>query len=297
MNLHEPNVLKTRVCQVKIERDLPQVKVAVTGDFHISPIVSEKQINFLRTSFETTKPDVIILQGDIIDSPVELKKAESVKKVIQTFSLCTSYAPTALVLGSHDFITPTNPAKSMSQFALPKWKELCEKTGVKILFDEWLELPNIRIFGAFQDEKCILKNNFFKENKKDFAEKTSKYEFPPFSGKKINWFATHAPYIKNQEIEKYLGGFDVVSFGHTHGGIVPLGVDEIYEKFHFNSGLIAPNKTPLPRRVRGSFKVGKTTVIMNSGMVGAQYCAPKIFQQMNFLKAAEITLVKISGNH
>lgn len=299
MNLHEPNTLKVRMHHIQISREINPVKVMLTGDWHISPIVSERQYNFLREAIIEAQPDVIILQGDIVDSPVELKRNTSIKKIKKCFSLCAEHAKTVLVLGSHDFVTPTKPAKIMKDTAIPLWKDICKRTGVKLLMNEWCELEGIRLFGAFQDEKCMITDKLkFRDNPKQFLSQLKQYDFSKIAeGKgddKVNWFVAHAPYLAKGS-EKILKDFDISSFGHTHGGVVPRGLDEVFDKLHIHRGLLAPNRTPLPRRSRGLFRLGENTaIIVNPGMVGAQFCASKIAQKMNFLKAAEISLVEIS---
>lgn len=300
MNFHEPNTLKVRIHKVWLNRGLEPAKVMLTGDWHISPIVSERQYDFLKDAVTDTKPDLIILQGDMIDSPIELKRETSRKKLVKSLSLCAENAPTVLVLGSHDFITPTEPANIMKDTAIPEWKKICQETGVKLLMDEWFETDKIRLFGAFQTEKCMITDKLkFRDNPKQFLVQLKGYDFSKIEGEKgadkINWFAAHAPYLKKGSAE-ILKNFDVASFGHTHGGIVPKGMDEIFNRFHIHRGLIGPNRLPFPRRVRGLYKLSKTTaVVVNPGMVGAQFCAPSFTHSLNFVKAAEISLVDVVG--
>ncbi len=300
MNLHEPNTLKIRAHKVQISRKISPTKVMVTGDWHISPIVSERQLNFIEEAISFIKPELIILQGDIIDSPIELQRETSLKKLKATLRACSKKAPTVLVLGSHDFITPTKPAVIMKDSAIPAWKKICKETNVELLMDEWYETNTIRIFGAFQDEKCMITDKLkFRDNPEQFLQQLKNYDFSKIAKKspddKVNWFVSHAPYLKKQS-QEYLKHFDIISFGHTHGGIVPKGLDELFCKLHIHRGLIAPNRTLFPRRARGIFKLSENTaVLINSGMTGAQFCAPSFAQSLNFIKAAEVDQVEISS--
>lgn len=300
MNLKEPTTLKIRLHQVGLSRNIKPTKVMLTGDWHISPIISDTQFEFLTDAISQVHPDVIIMQGDIVDSPTELSRETSLKKLLREMKLCSKAAPTFLVLGSHDFITPTKKREIMKEFAIPRWKILCKKCGVKLLLDEWAELPNIRIFGSFQDEKCSTYTNksgelIHKDRPSEFEKYIEKMDFSAATPDKINWFAAHAPLITPKVIEA-CKKFDVLSFGHTHGGIVPRGMDEIFEKFGIHSGIISANKTLFPRKVRGAWEEdGETMVVINAGMTGAQFCAPEIFQKLNRIKAAEISLVEIDS--
>ena len=298
MKLNEPTVLKIREHVVNSQKKVPHASVMVTGDWHISPIISKRQAEFLQEAIETTKPDAIILQGDIIDSPAELKRETSLEKLTHELKLCSDAAPTMLVLGSHDFIMPTTPASLMKKSALPLWKKICDKCNVKLLLNESFEpVPGIVFYGMFQDEKVVLgldKNGlpFHENSPESFLEALEKIDFK-LDASKFNWFVSHAPLMSEGAIKK-LSGFDILSFGHTHGGIVPRGMDEVFDKFGLTFGLISTKKRPLPSAVRGIKPVGDSTLMLiNPGMTGAQFCAPKPLQNLNFVKAAEISVVKL----
>lgn len=203
-----------------------------------------------------------------------------------------------LVLGGHDFITPSKPAKVVRESSLKIWRKACEKCKVKLLLNESYEpIPGVVFYGMFQDEKVIIgldeKGQKYHENSPEsFLEALNKLDLK-IDSSKINWFISHAPLLSKDVIEK-LSRFDIASFGHTHGGIVPRGMDEILEKFGLNFGLISPSSKPFPPLARGIKPVGDSTLVLtNPGMTGAQFCAPKIAQRLNFTKAAEVSVVKL----
>ena len=298
MKLNEPTVLKIRKHTVICEKKVPEISVMVTGDWHISPIISETQADFLREAVELAKPDVIVLQGDIVDSPAELKRETSVKKLMCELKICSQAAPTMMVLGSHDFIMPTTPAKVMKESSLLLWKKICKKCNVKLLLNESFEpISGVVFYGMFQDEKTIIGldengQKYHENSPESFLSNLKEQEWKLDAGK-FNWFVSHAPLI-DKEVIAELSVFDIASFGHTHGGIVPRGLDELFEKFGFNFGLISTKLKPLPPFARGIKAIGKSTLMLiNSGMTGAQFCAPKFAQKMNFIKAAEVSVVKL----
>ena len=272
----------------------------VTGDWHISPIICERQADFLQEAVELVKPDAIILQGDIVDSPLELKRDSSLKKLIRELKICSETAPTMLVLGSHDFITPTTPARVMQKSSLLLWKKICERCNVKLLLNESYEpIDGVVFYGMFQDEKVIIGLDENAQKKHDnspenFWESLQKIDFN-LDAEKFNWFVTHAP-LMSREVVKALSVFDMASFGHTHGGIVPRGLDELFDRAGFNFGLISTTLKPFPPLARGMKPIGESTLMLiNPGMTGAQFCAPKIAQKLNFVKAAEISVVEIKS--
>lgn len=304
MRLNEPNVFKMRLHKVTLRREVEPVKVFCTGDWHVSPIVTENQFKFLEEALTKAQPDVIILQGDLVDSPIELKRDTSLEKLMRELKLCSSFAPTVMVLGSHDFITPTRPANNMYDEVIPRWKKICKKCDVKLLMDEWFVTDKIRIFGSFQDERCMRRTDDpdkHYDNPEGFLkclnEAAEKIEDglaqDDFDG--VNWFASHAP-LMNKEVIEVLKPFDVASFGHTHGGIVPLFADEVFEKLGLHFGLVSPNQTPFPRRVRGAMPISDSTIMLvNPGMIATHFCVAKWLQNLNFLKAAEVSLVEVRG--
>ena len=305
MKLSEPNILKLRLHKILLDRKIQPVRVMVTGDWHISPIISEKQLNYLKDAIVESDPDIIILQGDLIDSPIELRRETSLKKLVKELKLCAATAPTVLVLGGHDYVTPSKPPKIMLETSIRLWKKVCKRCGVKLLLNEWFEMPGLRIFGSFQDPRCMLKKNRkgeltywdspagFAKNLKDIEKKMTEKlkKDSDYSG--ITWFAAHAPLFNNEVLE-YLTPFDIASFGHMHGGIVPRGLDEIFAKFDLHFGLISPNRTPFPRRARGVMPISETTMtVINPGMIATHFCMPKLIQNMNFIKAAEVSVVEV----
>lgn len=300
MKLNEATVLKVREYKVFSRKNVPRASVMVTGDWHISPIITERQAEFLKEAVEVAKPDVIILQGDIVDSPAELRRETSLEKLTKELRICSDVAPTMLVLGSHDFIMPTSPAKVMKDSSLPLWKKICKKCNVKLLLNETYEpIPGLCFFGMFQDEKVIIgldKNGeFYHENSPEgFLEALKQIDFK-LDSSKFNWFVSHAPLLSEDAV-KELSGFDMLSFGHTHGGIVPRGIDEVFDRTGLNFGLVSTKMRPLPPLVRGIKPVGDSTLMLiNPGMTGAQFCASKPLQNLNFIKAAEVSVVKLGS--
>ena len=290
MKMKEPVVCK--ITKAEIFGAPFVASVAVSGDWHISPIVSEKQYKMLEKAFKEIRPEVIILQGDLMDSPKQFKNTASVEKLRRWFSLCTSFAPTVMVLGSHDFIEPTKDGHIINE-ALDCWQKICAETRVKLLNDAWFETEHVRIFGMRQGpEYCLTSKNEHKNNPEVFEKHLVELNLKT-TPDKINWFVAHAPDMTKKAEEILAEKFDVASFGHTHGGCLPLVIDTVVDKVGGHGGIISPTMRPLPSNVRGVKKIGQMTRIINSGMVATQNCAPKATQYLNFAKAAEINFVKI----
>ncbi|MBQ8992018.1 metallophosphoesterase [Candidatus Saccharibacteria bacterium] len=292
MRLKEPSVCKIRKTLIFEEPVL--ATAAVSGDWHISPIVSEGQLEMLKKAFSKIRPELIVLQGDLMDSPAEFQNPESVRKLRRWFSTCREFAPTVMVLGSHDYIEP-RAGGVVDERALPRWKKICEETGVELLNDRWFETEHIRIFGIFQGpEYCRTLDGRHENNPEVFERRLVELGGRlKTDTKKANWLVAHAPDMTKRAREIIAAQFDIASFGHTHGGCLPLGVDTVVDKVGRHGGIVSPTLRPFPSNVRGVKRFRGLVEIINSGMVATQYCAPKATQYLNFAKAAEVNFVKI----
>lgn len=292
VKLGEPLICK--ITETKIFEPPFLASAAISGDWHISPIVSHRQFEMLKTAFSKIQPELIVLQGDLIDSPDQFNNPSSVQKLKEWFRMCLSFAPTVMVLGSHDYIEPSKTGR-IDKSALSNWQHICTETGVKLLHDQWFSTEHLRVFGMAQGpDYCLTPENKHKNNPKVFEQHLQKLfhnvTIPP---DKVNWFIAHAPDMTKQAEKILAEKFDIISFGHTHGGCLPLGIDTLVDKTGRHGGIISPTMRPLPSNVRGVKKIGKMTKIINSGMVATQNCAPKATQYLNFAKAAEVNFVKI----
>lgn len=282
------------------------VKVALTGDWHISRIVTERQREFLRQKLGKIKPDVIILQGDLFDTAQSFLDSELMIELKRTMLLCVKIAPTVMVIGNHDqMMADRGKTRSHAEYlshifpdVVDEWRKICRETGVKLLLDSWFEVKNLRIFGFYQDpevyyaEPSVKHENIAEMRRK--IKQLSREGALKFKEGKAHWFAAHTP-IDELYRMKELSGFSVFSFGHTHGGCVPIVADLVIDACGGHGGLIAPMKKILPTRfMRGREVVkGGASYIVNSGMVGLQRSAPKLLQYLNWLKAAEVTEVEV----
>ena len=140
------------------------VKVAITGDWHVSRIVSDKQCKLLKEKLSKIRPDVIILQGDLLDAPAELNDGKMVRALAKRMRICTKLAPTVMVLGNHDQADLMHtPPKDYAEYManVPKgvvtdWRQICRETGVMLLNDKWFEVKGLRILAFCKDRRFII---------------------------------------------------------------------------------------------------------------------------------------------
>ncbi|MBR5389055.1 metallophosphoesterase [Candidatus Saccharibacteria bacterium] len=280
------------------------VKVALTGDWHVTRIVSDKQRRFLKQKLQAIQPDLIILQGDLFDTPHSFDDLRLVAKLKKNLLACVKIAPTVMVIGNHDQVEPImTPPKSRIDYlkharknVLDEWRRICKECGVKLLIDEWFEIKGLRIFGMWQGPEAYFagpgKRGESIEEMRRHIKELGQEGVLKFRPKKAHWFAAHAP-INELSNMKELAGFNVFSFGHTHGGCVPIVVDAVVDACGGHGGIVAPFQKWFPKHfMRGQETLPNgASFIVNAGMVMAQGSAPKPLHYINFIKAAEITEV------
>lgn len=308
----EPKVLKIKRYEIPAPAGSRPLTVALTGDWHVSSIVSAKQCGMLRRAFRKIAPDLIIVLGDMVDSPKALEDPSLRAQLVETLQVCTSYAPTVGVLGNHDVVDPGHkrflekwPKMTLEEFrkkrvlpnAVEKFREVLSEAGAQLLADEWFEFENLRIFGLYEEEKCFFANGHWGENmaerERHLAELAQDGKLAPSEGK-INWLVSHVP-LKDLAYSKYVSGFTVQTYGHTHGGALPLGLDDLADKLRLTGGLYGPFGKVLPRRqMRGAETLPNgSKLIINSGMILVHECTPKPLHYLNFAKAAEVTAISL----
>ena len=303
--MREPIFCRKPVYEVEAGLKTP-VKVALTGDWHISRIVTEWQRELLRQKLRKIKPDVIILQGDLFDTAKSFLDSELIAELKKTMRLCVKVAPTVMVIGNHDqMLTGRGRPRSQAEFmslvfpdVVGEWRKVCRETGVKLLVDSWFEVKGLRIFGFYQEPMMYYAEPHKKgENIAEMKRKIKQLDREgvlKFKEGKAHWFAAHAP-INELYRMKELREFNAFSFGHTHGGCVPIGADLVVDACGGHGGIVAPMKKILPTRfMRGREIVkGGASYIVNAGMVALQESAPRPLCYLNWLKAAEVTEVRV----
>jgi predicted MPP superfamily phosphohydrolase len=306
MFLKEPIVCRKPKYEITGTELKAPVKVALTGDWHVSRIVSDKQRWVLERKLREIRPDMIVLQGDSFDTPDAFNDSRLVSKMKKSLKSCVKIAPTVMVLGNHDQVRPMHkPPVSHTEYisrvrkgVIEEWRRTCKECGVKLLMDGWFEVKGLRIFGMLQDSEAYYcgpnkKGENLAEMRRHIKElgQEGALKFKPG---KVHWFATHAP-IKELYKMPEIKGFDILSFGHTHGGCVPILADLVVDACGGHGGIVAPFMKWFPKRFMRGREIlpSGASFIVNTGMVMTQDSAPKPIHYVNFLKAAEITEVVI----
>ncbi|MBQ6396505.1 metallophosphoesterase [Candidatus Saccharibacteria bacterium] len=308
MSLKEPSTTRVRRVEIISEKKIKPKKILLTGDWHISPIVSEKQREILEKTIEREEPDLVLLQGDLIDNAELLRTEQFQNQLVETIRVCSKKATTVGVIGNHDQFE--RKKKIFGRESLVEYrarfdsgaeeilKKVIKEAGAKLLLDEWFEFEGINVFGFYQDVECCFYDRDKNRRFEKMSEKLKKLEQAGVLGKagEFNWFLAHAP-IERLVFMSELEKFDVFSFGHTHGGCVPRGLDKVFDRLRLHGGIVEPHGGLFPKDFMRGVKIlpDGRTVIINSGMVATQFSAPRATWYLNFLKAAEVTVVEIKS--
>ncbi|MBQ8726064.1 MAG: metallophosphoesterase [Clostridia bacterium] len=212
-------------------------KIAHISDYHNTEIGVNNQK--LLSLIKKSKPDIIVITGDIIDSR---KTDEAV--ALNFAKQLASIAPCFYTSGNHE-----------SRYAgFAELISKLENCAVKVLQNERVAIERagqtIFIAGVSSPRFYFTKKQV--EQSKNYVKKT--IESLKGSGRDFTLVLSHHPEYANEYGES---GADVVFSGHAHGGqfILPL-----------IGGLYAPEQGVLPRYTQGVKRLGRTDLIISRGI-------------------------------
>ena len=219
----------------KIPKDFDGFKIAQISDFHNTK--SKKLTNDLVEEIKKTKPNIIVLTGDLVDS-----YKTNINVVISFVEKINDIAPIYYVTGNHEArIDNYDELKDK----LEKNKVIILDGKLEIIKKDNSEINLIGIddpsfnFNTYRDDSTIIQDSLvpIKYNKNNF-----------------NILLSHRPEL----IETYAkNNFDLVLSGHAHGGQI---------RIPFIGGLIAPNQGLFPKYTSGIYEMNNTKMIISRGI-------------------------------
>ncbi len=219
----------------KIPKAFNGFKIAQISDFHNTK--SKKLTNDLIKEIKNSKPDIIVLTGDLIDSyKLDINTAISFVKKINRV------APVYYVTGNHE-------ARIESY---EKLKDKLEENKVIILDDklEIIKKDNSEInligiedpsfnFNTYLDDATIIQDSLM---------------LVQYAKNNFSILLSHRPEL----IETYAkNNFDLVLSGHAHGGQI---------RIPFIGGLVAPNQGLFPKYTNGIYEKDNTKMVVSRGI-------------------------------
>lgn len=239
--------LKTVYYEVITDKVEKEITIGLVADLH-SCNYGEKQ-STLTEAVHKTKPDVLLLAGDIIDDEMPPQKAwEFLEWAGQNY-------PSYYVTGNHEYWIGD----------IDKVRQTVEDYGIRVLQGESdilkIGQQQIQILGI-NDREAKLENWTRELEMAGSAIDTGLFSV----------LLTHRP----EEIEKYLKyPFDLVVAGHAHGGQwrIPGIIN----------GVFAPNQGLFPKYAGGRYDFDRTTFVVSRGLARESTRVPRIFNRPEYV--------------
>lgn len=203
-----------------------------------------------------SKPDAILILGDIINDSSELEKNSFRKDIIDEIYSMTRFIPTYISFGNHDQMALDTNGRWIkgNTDALREIIHYIPNTQL-LEGNQRAQLEEVSI-GAFSPEY-----EYYEEDKEDpsvFATMFRTKRRPKFSTSTYNILMTHTPsaiMALSDDKDKCIDPFaNLVVSGHMHNGIIKLPK---------NIGLISPQMQLFPRYAHGTDTIGKTKFLIN----------------------------------
>jgi len=212
----------------KIPETFSGYKIVQLSDLHNAEFGKENET--LIKHIEKTKPDMIVITGDLVDS-----SRTNVDIALKLIGKIVDIAPCYYVTGNHE---------SLIGSEYNRLENGLNELGVVVLHDESVILEKdgeqIQVIGL--DDSCF-SGNILPFKMKN-VERTNNYTI----------MLSHRPELFEKYVEEDV---DLVFTGHAHGGQF---------RIPFIGGVIAPDQGLLPKYDAGVYQEKNTTMIVSRGI-------------------------------
>ena len=227
---------------IRTDQVAAPVRIALITDLH-SCDYGPDQVQLLQP-IEQSRPDIVLLGGDIVDDVLPQKNARIVLE-----ALAKKY-PTFYVSGNHEYWSGQIEAI----------KQMIRRTGITVLEGDSRDIklgPTILRLSGIDDPEV---------GRSDFETQltaVTKLASPSF-----HILLAHRPEL----IADYLAGdFDLILSGHAHGGQWRIP--------GLLNGLFAPNQGFFPKYAGGRYDLSDTTFIVSRGLARETTRLPRLFNR------------------
>ncbi len=261
------------------------VRIVQISDFHSNDFGKNEEE--LLSKIKSSKPDVIVLTGDIFEVTMkEPKPLENVSILLSGIRKSFPDCPLYFVSGNHEYLFDDveDCFEVLEKFDVVQLKNRCEFLSVN-----GFELIFAGLYDPYDD--CDLtktyrgdKKELYRERVKNVAEKAAGLK----TDSSMTILLAHRP----EYIFDYLKyDFDLIISGHTHGGVWRLP---------FINGVYAPSQGFFPKFSGGRYNffegelVKKTNAEFDTVMIisrGLSYQRPKVARVLN---SPELVIIDLS---
>jgi len=246
--------------------------ILVAGDIHYHPNVDKQLFKLLIKYAQDTKPDFILLPGDLIET-VEFLDFKQEKEFFEyIIKSLAEICPVIIVPGNHeigDFEAKNalNRNYSYNIKAMNYFESLNKYKNVYFLNNEQTKIKDIMFLGFNPSLSSYLKRND-KQTNESFIEDYIRSGLT-MAEQDYNVLLTHSSMLlENDEVKNSISDFkqtDLVVSGHWHDGYLPKKFDKFLG--NTNAGLfLTPVIAPLPGIwCRGVHDFGRGYVFITQG--------------------------------
>jgi len=220
----------------KLPESFDGFRIVQISDLHNAEMGEENTT--LLKMIENSKPDIIVITGDIIDSD-----HTDIEVSVRFVEKAVRIAPCYYVTGNHE--------ARLSKEVFQSFEEKLKEYGVKVLHDEavMLEKDGEHISLAGLDDPIFASNH----NGIRYSNLSSHIK-ELFSEDGFHVLLSHRPELFKTYVEAEV---DLVMSGHAHGGQFRLP---------FVGGLVAPNQGFFPKYDAGVFAEDGTNMVVSRGI-------------------------------
>lgn len=270
----------------KINKDVILIHIS---DIHFNKYTKDCKLDKIKEEIYKNNPDYVLITGDTIDESSVIKDKNNVKRLLVFLTDISKFCKVIISLGNHDLFV-----KEDYKF----FKKLNDLNNIYVLDnDNYIDeniyiagftLPNIYYYNITRNESL----DVLLEHLKKFNNLT---ENLPVFIPKVGMI--HSPMkLVDNDVLNCLREYDLLLSGHTHGGLVPHIMRNVFKP---NQGIIAPNKRLFPPVARGKIEkniVGrKITVIINGGITKLGERSAKMLSKFNNLFDIDINKIIITN--
>lgn len=242
-----------KVTYNELSSDFYGLKIVHLSDIHYGRITFEKELNQIVKKINLTKPDIVVISGDLIDRDTKLN-TDNTNELIYCLSKIEARIGKYAIKGNHDY-------------KFKKWEYIINNSNFIDLNDNFDLIytesnKNILISG-------ISTNVYGKKTIKDKLSKTTNYlnNLDEKSKPNYNILLIHEPdFIDDIDYKKY----NLILGGHSHNGQVRLPII---------GSLIKPNYAK--KYYDEHYKLNKTDLYISSG-IGVSSVNFRLFNHPSF---------------
>lgn len=239
--------------------DQKEHTIFAISDVHFSDN-SNEPLNRIAETIEQTKPQIITISGDLVDSLESVDAPNDLNRLTAWMTRIAKVAPVCLCLGNHDFYRKPADFKSglsskhsyIAERNDKFFKAIGDIENVHYLDDSSFENDEFYVFSLTLppsyykfDYTTETRGTIFSPGKEDVNVLLEKLddltEFTTdLPKKKTKIMLVHSPvHLLDDAVKPKLAEFDFVFAGHMHNGVVPPLLNEIWRG---HRGILTPAK-------------------------------------------------------